>query len=108
MRAVAEGVGEADWRPLANTILTEAVLDPGLTDASVALDAGIWKSEIGPRVRRARAVIYEVPFALPGRSADFGLDGASEAAVLRGVIDLAFREPEGLGDRRPQDRRRRR
>lgn len=101
----------AEWGELLHTLLEAAIkrpagnlqklaasvaegleLAPALADAAVASVLEVLKSEMWQRAQRAKLKLTEVPMWAMDES-----NGAGSAVptVLRGVIDLAFREPAG-------------
>jgi ATP-dependent helicase/nuclease subunit A len=66
--------------------------EPGDLDELTGLVESIGQSALLVRARSAERFLLEVPFALPRtiEAADGSLPG-----VVEGVVDLAFREPDG-------------
>lgn len=97
LAAVARGLEEERWQPLAARVLEEEGRDPAEAGELVALVTAVWESPFGERVRRARRVLCEVPFGEALPAATLGLDGtaAPDQVLLEGVVDLAFREEDG-------------
>lgn len=81
-----------DLHELAYTALEDQQLDPALADAAVQMVQAVTQSEIWRRATASEQCLVEVPFStcLPP---DKTVDGLP--TILRGVIDLAFREPAG-------------
>ncbi|MHC4503265.1 MAG: PD-(D/E)XK nuclease family protein, partial [Planctomycetota bacterium] len=80
---------EADLRALAQVELAEHGLEPSLADEAVETVKGVVASDIWRRARESPRRLVEVPFQLAVEG-----DGARRA-IVRGVIDLAFREDRG-------------
>ncbi len=84
---------KADVVRLARAALEEHDLDPGLAGEAVETVSAVMKSEIWRRASAAPARLTEVPFQVflrPGEKPAERLP-----LILRGVIDLAFREKAG-------------
>ena len=83
---------EANLQRLAATALTEYGLVPSLLDTVVQTVQNVMNSPIWQRAAASKHRLVEVPFEslLPAESAPAGLP-----TILRGVIDLAFLEPQG-------------
>lgn len=67
-------------------------LDEALADEAVSTVTAVMQSPLWTRAQAAETRLVEVPFALP-RAAETSLDGLP--MVLKGVVDLAFREADG-------------
>ncbi len=80
---------EADLRALAQAELAEHGLGPSLADEAVETVKGAAASDIWRRARESPRRLVEVPFQLAIKG-----DG-EHRAIVRGVIDLAFREDGG-------------
>jgi ATP-dependent helicase/nuclease subunit A len=79
---------EADIESLAAGALRENGMGEERAEEAVNLVRSVTRSEIWKRAREADVCLVEVPFELRG--------GENEQPVLRrGVVDLAFREPDG-------------
>ncbi|MBC7230592.1 MAG: UvrD-helicase domain-containing protein [Actinobacteria bacterium] len=78
----------ADLERLASASLEERELDPALAPQAAALARSVMASDVWRRALDSEKRLMEVPFQIPWE--DGGLP-----AVLRGVIDLAFREADG-------------
>ncbi len=81
----AMAVPGADLRPLASSALAEAGSDRSLAPEAVETVRAVMKSDIWRRALAAEVTLVETPFTFP-------LDGASGGKLVRGCIDLAFRE----------------
>jgi ATP-dependent helicase/nuclease subunit A len=81
-----------DLYTLALSAVTEQGLPAGLAEEAVATVERVTASELWARASRSSCRLIEAPLAAP-RSAEESLDGIP--TVLRGVIDLAFRETTG-------------
>jgi ATP-dependent helicase/nuclease subunit A len=83
----------ADLHDLAYASLQHEGLDPALADDAIAVVRSVTASEIWKRAQASDRRLVEVPFQtlMTGDPAE----GAGVPALLRGVIDLAFHEPEG-------------
>jgi len=91
----------ADIQGLAQTALSDQGLEASLTEEAVATVRSVIASDLWQRASRATRRLVEVPFQSLVESHDCG---APLKTVLRGIIDLAFREPQGVGDRGLQER----
>lgn len=82
----------ADLRDLAQAALADAGLDVAWADRAVELVTAVRSSEMWRRAQASPQMFVEAGFTLLTPN-----DPAVEAVptLLRGVIDLAFREPEG-------------
>ncbi len=78
----------ADLERLASASLEEKELDPALAPQAAALARSVMASDVWRRALDSEKRLMEVPFQIPWE--EEGLP-----AVLRGVIDLAFREADG-------------
>ena len=86
--AAARGGLPADPGAYVLRLLREADLEEGLAgEVTAALDA-LTSSSLWQQLQESEAVYTEVPLARPARSGD-------RPGVLRGVIDLIYRTPEG-------------
>lgn len=83
---------ESDLRPLAYTALEEQGLSTSLVEEALATVRSVTESVIWRRARSASRFFVEVPFT---RLLEPGAEGATLPTILRGVIDLAFEEPDG-------------
>jgi ATP-dependent helicase/nuclease subunit A len=83
---------ESDLQPLAFTALEEQGLSTSLVEETLATVRSVMDSAIWRRARAASRFLVEVPFT---RLLEPGAEGATLPTILRGVIDLAFAEPEG-------------
>jgi len=103
LRAAVEEPG-ADLLPLAKAALRERELPEALAGEACRLVEGVLDSSIWKRARESDCCLAEVPFQVPE-------EHAPVPTVLRGVVDLAFREngewvlvdyktdrPQGSGD----------
>ncbi|MHC4249045.1 MAG: PD-(D/E)XK nuclease family protein, partial [Planctomycetota bacterium] len=79
---------ESDLEALASSALAEEELDRASAPAAVETVRAVMKSDVWRRALAAERTLVEVPFA-------FALKGASGHAVVRGRVDLAFREGDG-------------
>ena len=79
---------DLDLEKLAATFLEARELEPGLAPGAAALTRSVMASEIWRRALAAEKRLTEVPFQIPW-------DEGGRLAILRGVIDLAFREADG-------------
>jgi ATP-dependent helicase/nuclease subunit A len=88
-----------DLRGLARAALEEQELDPALADAALATVAAVQGSAIWRRATAAQLRLVEAPFVIGLDPADPLLGPGGEPrglpTVVRGVVDLAFREPAG-------------
>ncbi|MFV1969308.1 MAG: PD-(D/E)XK nuclease family protein, partial [Pirellulaceae bacterium] len=84
---------DADLRRLAGATLAEYELDTALAEKAVAVVHAVTASDLWRRAQASTQRLVEVPFQklLPAES---GVPD-SVATVLRGVIDLVFREDHG-------------
>lgn len=80
----------ADLAALAATTLDEQQLDPREAPRAVDLVRAVTRSDLWSRARAADRCLVEVPiqFLEPAT-------GIAPDTIVRGVIDLAFREPDG-------------
>jgi ATP-dependent helicase/nuclease subunit A len=83
---------EANLEELARGALQEHGLDTDLVGTAVETVETVTRSEVWARAKKSQKTLVEVPFAtcLPPEET-----GSQTATVLRGVIDLAFRERDG-------------
>ncbi|MFH1116144.1 MAG: UvrD-helicase domain-containing protein [Pseudomonadota bacterium] len=83
---------DADIRPLAESVIADQGLDLSLTQEATATVESVMGSDLWKRAARSPHRLLEVPFQrlVPG-----GKDSAATDTILRGVIDLAFEEPDG-------------
>ncbi|NPV59883.1 MAG: UvrD-helicase domain-containing protein [Actinobacteria bacterium] len=79
---------DLDMEKLAATLLEEKEMEPGFAPSAAALTRSVMASEIWRRAQAAEKRLTEVPFQIPW-------DEGGRPAILRGVIDLAFREADG-------------
>ena len=98
LEAAGRGLSPEGLKALAPIILAEEGRPEDDLPSLLDLVRGVQASPLWERVRRAERRQFEVPFAVRAAPGELGL--ASEAAadtpiVLRGVVDLAFREPDG-------------
>jgi ATP-dependent helicase/nuclease subunit A len=82
----------ADIRALAEAALTDMDLSLILTEAAVETVQSVIRSDVWKRARAAQKRLVEVPFQrlVCGEGQDTAL-----STIIRGVIDLAFKEPDG-------------
>jgi ATP-dependent exoDNAse (exonuclease V) beta subunit len=83
---------ELDLHDLAYTALVEQEIDPGLAETAVQTAHRVMTSDVWRRAASSATRLVEVPFATclaPEPTAN------GVPTILRGVIDLAFREPAG-------------
>jgi len=82
----------SDIRALAESVIADQGLDPSLAGEATATVESVIQSDLWKRAGASRHRLVEVPFQklVPGD----GEDGAPDT-ILRGVIDLAFKESEG-------------
>jgi ATP-dependent helicase/nuclease subunit A len=83
---------ELDLHDLAYTALVEQQIDPGLAETAVQLVHRVMVSDVWRRAASSAKRLVEVPFA---RCLASDQTINSVPTILRGVIDLAFREPAG-------------
>jgi ATP-dependent helicase/nuclease subunit A len=83
---------EADIERLAQGALAEQGLDAALAEEAVATVRAVVTSDLWLRAARAAKRLVEVPFQKLVESDTADSPGKT---VLRGIIDLAFREPPG-------------
>ena len=81
---------EADLQGLAAEALPEHGLDIDLAESAAALVRSVVQSEILRRAQAGSRCFTEAPFQVLHQG-----DAGSTPAILRGVIDLVFRETEG-------------
>jgi ATP-dependent helicase/nuclease subunit A len=99
----------ADLSRLAAAALAEVNLEQGLAEEAVAAARSVMGSALWRRALRSRQHFAEVPFQLPAeRLPARGEPSPALPGVVRGVIDLVFREPAGwvLVDYKTDDLRR--
>jgi ATP-dependent helicase/nuclease subunit A len=84
---------DTDLHRLAEDSLAELGLEPCRKDDAVDTARSVMESEIWQRARASAQVLAEVPFEMlaPWNSGDED----HVPLLLRGVVDLAFREPQG-------------
>ncbi len=85
--AAAEPSGDIEM--LAAAALAEAGLASSLAPEAAALARSVLDSEIWSRARRSPSRLVEVPFQVMHD------EGVPVPTILRGVVDLAFREEDG-------------
>jgi ATP-dependent exoDNAse (exonuclease V) beta subunit len=73
-------------------LLAEEGLTVDKRDEIVELAKNVQSSELWRRACRAEKRFFEVPFALTVPSADVSLEDGPSETILKGVIDLVFRE----------------
>jgi ATP-dependent exoDNAse (exonuclease V) beta subunit len=119
LEAAGRGAAGKKLRDAARTILldnelpTDAKGEPQDLDELVRLVEGVLSSEVWNRARRAEQLLVEVPFSVASATRAAGVGPATagkpthavgepgETApqepldVLEGIIDLAFKEPDG-------------
>lgn len=83
---------ESNLRPLALTALEEQELSTSLVDEALTTVRSVMDSAIWRRAKAGSRILVEVPFT---RLLEPGAEEAKLPTILRGVIDLAFAEPEG-------------
>jgi ATP-dependent helicase/nuclease subunit A len=81
---------EADLAALATSALAEGELDPDLAETAASVVRSVMRSELWARARQSERWLVEVPFTLL-----IDRTGEPASTVVRGVIDLAFREASG-------------
>ena len=84
---------DADLHDLAYASLQHEGLDPVRTDEAIAVVRSVMGSEIWKRAQASDRRLMEVPFQTL-MTVD-PAETSSVPTVLRGVIDLAFHEPNG-------------
>jgi ATP-dependent helicase/nuclease subunit A len=82
----------ADLDGVARSLLRDQEVIPGLIDASVATVRSVQRSTLWLRAQACRERLVEVPLQIlvPAAGSSNGVP-----TIRRGVIDLAFLEPEG-------------
>jgi ATP-dependent helicase/nuclease subunit A len=82
----------ADIRALAESVITDQGLDVALAEEATATVESVIQSDVWRRAQASQHRLVEVPFQklVPGDG-----DAGATDTILRGVIDLAFEEPEG-------------
>ncbi len=104
---VAMKDADADLKGIAQSVIQEQGMYLDLVQEALDTVQSVMRSEVWGRALKSRQRLVEVPFQklIP----PFEEVGKSVPTVLRGVIDLAFQEPEGWvvvdykTDRRPVD-----
>jgi ATP-dependent helicase/nuclease subunit A len=87
---------ERDLTDLTRSALEEQGLDPGLGERALETLAAVRGSKLWERASLAEERLVEVPFEICLEPDDPILAGREDLPiVLRGVVDLAFREPGG-------------
>ncbi len=81
---------DANLLPRARELLADRGLDASLAETAVRTVASVLASPLMQRARAAEACLVEVPFTFVDTSTD-----ARMPVLVRGVVDLAFREPAG-------------
>ncbi|MHC4128246.1 MAG: UvrD-helicase domain-containing protein [Planctomycetota bacterium] len=79
-----------DLDALARAALADVELDPARAGEAVALVQQVLASDLWARSRAGEPRLTEVPLQTLKRA-----EGEEPEAIIRGVIDLVFREPEG-------------
>ncbi|MBC7247916.1 MAG: UvrD-helicase domain-containing protein [Actinobacteria bacterium] len=79
----------ADLLPLARSALRGKDMDPSLAEEAVLVAGAITASPLWQRALRSGCRLVEIPFHVPLD------DGCDVPTVVRGVVDLAFREDGG-------------
>ncbi len=80
----------ADLDGLARSAITQHELDPTLAGSAVAMVQAIISSDLWQRALRSPHRLVEVPFQVM-----LGGEAASVPTIVRGAIDLIFKEPDG-------------
>lgn len=93
---------DLDLAAAAAAALASEELSPGLVDRAVATVRAVMAADIWKRAAASDKRLVEVPFSVQVRGADLpepvrhlAGDGAPLPTVVRGVIDLVFREADG-------------
>ena len=89
---LASQTPQADLTRLAQTALPECGLDAGLAGAAVATVRSVTKSEIWKRALESCQRYTEIPFQI---LLDENVKDESIPTILRGAIDLIFKEADG-------------
>ena len=84
---------DADLLPLAGDALTDQGLETDRAEEAVSTVRSVMESEIWQRATASEQVLAEVPFQI--MMPDNESAQAAGDMLVRGAIDLAFREPEG-------------
>jgi len=82
----------ADLVQHARPVLREHELDPALAERAAAWIRAVLRSELWARAERSEQRLVEVPFSILARDLDLALEAPT---LVRGCIDLAFREQDG-------------
>ena len=85
---MASQTSNIDWRAQALAMATEVDLPTSRVDELVETVQAVMASHIWQRSRAASRCYSELPFDVPSKR-----DG--RPAIIRGVIDLIFEEPDG-------------
>jgi ATP-dependent helicase/nuclease subunit A len=80
----------ADLGGLARSALVEHDLDPALAESAVATVQAIMSSDLWQRALRSPHRLVEVPFQVLLQN-----ESVSVPTIVRGAIDLIFKEPDG-------------
>jgi ATP-dependent helicase/nuclease subunit A len=82
----------ADIRALAEAAIVDKDLDSSLCDEALKTVDSVIRSDFWKRAQRSERTLVEVPLQrlIPGTG-----DPGSVQTILRGVIDLVFKEPDG-------------
>lgn len=98
---------KADMESLAVTALSDRGVDPCLAKECIEIVENVQNSDIWKRAQGAGQCLVEVPFQLMIRGEEGGI---KLPTILRGIIDLVFKEPKGWtivdykSDRVPESR----
>jgi ATP-dependent helicase/nuclease subunit A len=84
---------ESDLGNLAAAALADQGLDSALAEDAIETARSVTRSEIWLRAQTSKRVLVEAPFQILGAIEDDG--SAAVPTILRGVVDLAFEEPDG-------------
>lgn len=84
---------ESDLTSLAEAALADQGLDVALTEEAAETARSVTRSDIWQRALASKKVLVEVPFQV--LHTNDREETASMPTIVRGVIDLAFEEPEG-------------
>jgi ATP-dependent helicase/nuclease subunit A len=84
--------GNADLRALAHAALTEQGLSTDLVYDAIEEVRAVMRSEIWQRAKDAQKRLVEVPYQ---RLVPVAKDQKTAPTIIRGVIDLVFKEPPG-------------
>ncbi|HOC93774.1 MAG TPA: UvrD-helicase domain-containing protein [bacterium] len=95
LEAAIKNPGDKALRALAVSELEHNEMSADLADEAVELVSSAMKSEIWARAARASRRLVEAPFVVKMSELGTESDSTAKDFLIRGVVDLAFEEPNG-------------